>query len=159
MVDVITALGGIKTAVEIAKELLGFRQKGAISGEAGEHVVQLVSALMTAQAAQADLAQAKRDLEDEVKRMKDWNAEKARYQLAEAGGNKVLVYTIKEEIRGTEPPHYICATCYQRGEKSILQPDARMPGRDEFLVCTTCGSDLLINGDRRAEHGKVSRRR
>jgi len=36
--------------------------------------------------------------------------------------------------------------------ESILQPEVRMPGRDEFLVCHRCKAELLLQVSRRAEH-------
>jgi len=77
------------------------------------------------------------DLERENMQLKDWNIEATRYELVELPP-AIFVYKLKESAQNTDPPHYICAHCYNHAVKSILQrhPQAR-PGQSVFL-CLTC---------------------
>jgi predicted SprT family Zn-dependent metalloprotease len=88
-----------------------------------------------------------------------WETEKERYELKGLGTGGPFAYALKEDAKGADPAHYICASCYQRGEKSILQQEFRVPGRDEVLVCHKCGSDLYVNGMPRPEHFRGRRSR
>lgn len=73
------------------------------------------------QATVADLVERNRDLEAQVVKSKNWDAEKTRYAMVSVLGGS-LVYALKESMKGSEPPHWICANCYQDGQKSILIP-------------------------------------
>lgn len=86
-------------------------------------------------------------LEKEMARFETWDAEKERYELRDAGSG-ALAYALKEETRGAEPPHWICAQCYQDRKASILQPEMRMPGRANVLVCNRCKTDIILDGYR-----------
>jgi hypothetical protein len=81
------------------------------------------------------------ELEKEVARLETWNAEKDRYELKDVGFGS-LAYVVKEAMRGAEPPHQICATCYQHGRKSILQP--RNVSMDKLLICPECETQIKI---------------
>lgn len=165
MIDIAAITGafdGIKGAVQILEGAVARRDQAKIDAALADIAPKLLEAYTAAfqlQAEHSALLRKVGDLEGEIMRLKDWNTDKARYELKEAGYNKVLVYAPKEFMRGTEPDHRLCATCYQNGVKSILQPETRMPGRDEFLFCRLCGSDLCTQGDRRAEHAAPARKR
>ena len=58
-------------------------------------------------------------LEKEVANLKAWETEKQRYQPADMGDGNIA-YVVKPAMRGTEPPHYLCANCYQQRKISIL---------------------------------------
>jgi len=83
-------------------------------------------------------------LEAEIVRLKDWSAEKQRYELADAG-NGCLAYRLKAGMGDGEPPHWLCPNCYEDGKKSILQPQ-KHPGLSETLDCPRCQTRLLVRG-------------
>lgn len=111
---------------------------------------------LAANMSQSDLLQRERDLEAEISKLKDWNAEKQRYHLVELTDG-VTAYAVKEEVRGTEPMHHLCTNCYDHGQKSIMQTEHRDPGRAEVLVCHRCGTDLYIHGSRDPAHKSYKR--
>ena len=43
-----------------------------------------------------------------------------RFQVTNFGGG-TFAYLLKDEAADGEPPHRVCATCYEDGRKSILQ--------------------------------------
>lgn len=81
----------------------------------------------------AAIVEAKGELEKEIAALRAFEAEKVRYAMHEtkAGG---ITYLIKEDARNGEPPHHICATCYEKSVKSILQSQGLN------LFCIQCGS-------------------
>jgi NMD protein affecting ribosome stability and mRNA decay len=69
----------------------------------------------------------------------------------------MTAYTLKQGMENGEPAHYLCASCYHEGHKSIMQTETRSPGRCEVMVCHRCGSDLYIRGIRQPEHHAMKR--
>lgn len=153
MVDITaigTAVSGLKAAIDIA---VGFKDM-AVETEAKVRTVELMNAILSAQASalqaqEVQQALLKRidTLEAELMRMKAWDDESQRYELADAGQG-VLAYRIKAEVQPSEPPHWLCPNCYGEKKKSLLQPENRFPGRTQWLVCTRCHTELLIKGVR-----------
>ena len=77
----------------------------------------------------------------QIARLEAWEAEKQRYELKDVGRGS-LAYAIKETMRGGEPPHQICAHCYQKDHKRILQPHISGLGRE--LICPDCKATLSV---------------
>jgi hypothetical protein len=77
-----------------------------------------------------------------VTELETWDAEKKRYELKEVGLGS-LAYVVKESMRGAEPAHQICAYCYQRGHKRILQPGST--GYGKGLFCPDCKTTISIS--------------
>jgi hypothetical protein len=77
------------------------------------------------------------ELEKEVARLKDWEADKKRYRLTNIGGG-VVALALKEGARNGDPPHYICADCAAQGKKFHLQPHVSGSYYDKFR-CSGCG--------------------
>ena len=162
MIGEITGLvSSLKAAKDIAETMIGLRDTAAFQGKAIEFQSKILDSMSSAIAAQeerAALLQKIDALEKEVARLETWEAEKQRYELKDAGGG-ALAYALKEEARGSEPPHWICPQCYQDGKKSILQSEMRMPARRDTLVCHGCSTDLILSGYREPTEIPSRRRR
>ncbi len=150
--ELITGLGIFKTLFDMAKGLKDISD-AAIRDRA---VIELLEKLMAAQLQQTALVERVTELEKEKARFENWESEKQRYELADAGGGS-SAYRLKPAMANGEPPHCICANCYQKAHKSILQPETRMPGRAQVLVCNECGSDFYVSGARAKEHSGARR--
>jgi len=100
-------------------------------------VLTLQREILDAQSQQSALIQRLGDLEKEVAGFHRWEAEKLRYQLEELPPG-LFVYGIKDADRGSEPDHKLCANCYQKGIKSILQRSAPLRGETNWR-CHSCG--------------------
>ncbi|AWF66790.1 TPA: hypothetical protein ACXJEI_001358 [Pseudomonas aeruginosa] len=138
------AYGGIKAATDITQSMLTLKTDAAVTTKVVELngvLLGLQSQLNSAHADQTTLTRRIGELEAEIAQFKRWEQEKERYQLhqTEAGG---LVYRIKPEVQGTEPLHYICADCYQKAVKTILQPGDE--GYYTVLKCHPCGSSVRV---------------
>jgi hypothetical protein len=106
-------------------------------------ILAAMQGAIAAQTREATLLGRVSDLEKEVASFETWNAEKERYELKQlARGGPAFAYAIKADAKGSEPFHCICATCYQRRIKSILQFSKALFGSDEKIIkCPACGSE------------------
>jgi hypothetical protein len=137
--EVFAGLSAIKTAFDIAKGLKDIDD----AARRNAAVIELQEKILTAQQAQSALVERIGDLEREVNLLKDWEADKKRYELTEIAPG-IVALSIKEAMRGSEPFHRICADCAANGRKCYLQQHIRGPYYDEFR-CRGCGAELGIN--------------
>ncbi len=160
LIDSIT--NPLKTAGETAQKLVSLRD----TAKFGDAVIELQTQIMTAQQGalaahqrETVMAEEIRDLEKEVARFEAWDTEKERYELKEFVTGQ-LAYVVKEEARGSEPPHMLCANCYGQNQKSILQAEVRDPGQHKVTFCQNCGSELFSpdSGGRGGGHTVVKSR-
>ena len=115
------SLSGVKSITEIAKDIKDLVSKpNPDLSEINLRLVGLMDQLLAAKQAQMTLQNALLDLQREQQRLDRFSQEATRYQMAKTdmGG---LVYTLKPGHENGEPPHDLCASCFQRGQKSILQ--------------------------------------
>ena len=123
MGSIAAAVSSLKGASDIAKGLLSLHTMAEVQSKAIELNQAIIDAqhqIFAANAAQSALAERVRQLEGEIARMKDWDAQKERYKLA-APYPGCMVYAPQKSMSNGEPAHYICAACYQKGQRSILQ--------------------------------------
>jgi len=105
-----TDLAAATDATKRQAQLLEFQQA----------LIGLSSKIATVQQENATLRNQKDDAEAELKRMKDWEHQKSRYKLV-APFPGCMVYALQKAVSGGEPPHYICAACFENGKRSVLQ--------------------------------------
>lgn len=140
-----SALASTKLAFEIAKSLLGLRDAAVIQSKVIELQSVILSAqqsALEAQASQSALTDRIRELEEKVARMETWDADNEKYELA-AIVPGIFGVRLKQEARDTAPAHWLCARCYERRIKTVLQFQP-VPGRMTVVKCTECKSDLLV---------------
>lgn len=128
MVDPITGLGAVKAAFDLAKSLKNINDATIRNGA----VIELQEKILSAQEAQTALIQRVGDLEKEVANFEKWDAEKEKYELKEIHTGS-YAYAVKENARGSEPPHLICANCYEQNKKRILQKSSAV-----HMTCPEC---------------------
>jgi hypothetical protein len=132
------AAGSLKTAGEIVGALISLGIKAEVRAKVIELqgvILAAQSGAMSAQASQMELLQRVRDLEGQLVRLEDWEAEKKRYALVQADSATIYVLR-KSEVDAGEVPHAICPRCYERAQKSILQGNSRREGGGQF--CPSC---------------------
>ena len=134
---------GLKTASDIAK---GFLELKSISDVQGK-VIELQSAILSAQSSalaansdQASMVEQIRTLKEEIASVKAWETQKQRYKLHTPWDGSVI-YALKESMANSEPPHWICTSCYENGKKSILN---QIQGKDGWymVTCPVCKSQI-----------------
>ena len=78
------------------------------------------------------------DLKRDAVRKENWESESKRYVLYKPFSG-VVVYALKEGMSNGEPAHYLCANCFNEGQRTLLY-FATVPGnnRDGALACKSC---------------------
>jgi hypothetical protein len=136
-------ISGLKVAGDLAKGLLDLKSLADVQGR----VIDLQSAILAAQSSalsanadQAAMAEEIRGLKEDLARAKDWEREKQRYKLISPWEGAVL-YALREDQADSEPPHWICTSCYGEGRKSILNSKQKHPNNG-VAVCPVCKSEV-----------------
>jgi len=96
--------------------------------------------LATLQQEISALKQTNDELKREAARKEDWASESQRYVLHDVSDG-LVVYALKQSMSNGEPPHYLCANCFNDSKKTILFA-GHLPGsnRVETLICKTCNT-------------------
>lgn len=147
--SIAAAVSSLKAASDIAKGLLSLHTAAEVQSKALELNQALIDAqhqIFAANAAQSELIDRVRELEGEIARMKNWDAEKQRYKLA-APFPGCMVFAVQKSMSNGETAHYLCATCFNRGQPSILQSrEGRMTKEGRVFssfICTACKSEAF----------------
>ena len=152
MVDLIAikgAVDGLKAARDIAKTAIGLRDAALLQDkvvELNDAIISAQSSALDAQAEQFTLVERVGDLEKEIARSKTWDTEKQRYSLVQFAPGVVAYALKKSEARG-EPGHALCANCYERGVKSILQSNGDPYIDDHAFECSSCNTAIKTPRD------------
>ena len=141
-------LESIKSVSTISRELLGLMKGGAASSKIGEMNAKIMEAQQFALATQSDqlsLSKTVGDLEKELVDLKDFRREKQNYEL-QALGKTAFAYVYKPPVDSTKPIHWLCSTCCDKDQKSILQfqgPDRMM----NIWKCHLCNSEIRVSAE------------
>ncbi len=144
LIDSIT--NPLKTAGETAQKLISLRD----TAKFGDAVIELQAQIMTAQQGalvahqrEAAMAEEIRNLKTRMAELEAWDAEKQRYELTDFGSG-TFAYLLKPDMSSGEPEHRLCAACYQKGQKSILQFRYQTATRQDKYACPACKTDVLL---------------
>lgn len=136
----------LQSALDLTKATFGLRDPDEYRVKALELLEAMLSAQESAlrvREAHSALIQRIRDLEAEVAELKAQKGEAERYQLKDYGGG-TYAYALKpEEARG-EPPHRLCAACFNKGQKSILQFAYNTGDGRQGFDCPECKQKFLF---------------
>jgi hypothetical protein len=141
---ILSAVSAIKSAMDITKAMKDVRDASIIQSK----IIELQSVILDAQSSIFDANQERTTLIEKVSQLEKqiagfekWQTEKARYELTDIGSGNTA-YAVRKEARGSEPPHYICANCYQNDKKSMLNPTKM--GAGYAFHCSACNSAFMI---------------
>jgi len=112
-------------------------------------VLAAMQGAIAAQTREAALLERVSELEKEVASFEKWNTEKDRYELKQLiRGGPTFAYALKSDAQPPETFHCICATCYQRRLKSILQFSrwAAVGSQERILTCPVCSTEVRAIG-------------
>jgi hypothetical protein len=141
--SITAAVGSLKAAGEIAKGLIGLKSDAEVQAKAIELNQKIIDAqhqIFAANAAQTSLLERIRELEAEITRMNDWATQKLRYKLATPFPG-CMVYALQKSVSDGEPAHYLCTSCFQKGQPSILQGKEAGAMRNSYYYCPVCKSE------------------
>jgi len=117
------AIGLISEITSTAKRLAATREEVKVNQVAIDLqgiVLDLQSEMMMIQSDYQNVLRSREELEKKLAEQENWNKERARYHL-ESVGDGSLVYALNTSEQTTQPPHWICAHCYEEKKKSMLQ--------------------------------------
>lgn len=130
-------LDGVKTLTDLDGEITDKRQLTDLLALASSSYTKVLEV----QALCLLLEQEKETILQENLKLKDWQQDKANYELHALAEN-ALVYKVKADAGASVPTHYLCAACYQNHVKSILQANGH-EGFERKLSCHVCKSYVL----------------
>src|SRR4051794_6216029 len=114
-----SVLSSLKAAKDIAEAMITLRDSAAFQSKVIEFQSKILDAQSSAFSANEErttLVETVRQLEKQIADLKAWDREKERYELKEFASH-AMAYEVKESMRGTEPVHQICTTCYEHAKK------------------------------------------
>lgn len=134
--DIIQGINALNTSATVNEV------KVALQG----HILDAQQSLFAAQEKHAAAADRIQHLEQEIMRMKAWKQEAQKYELINLEGGS-CVYMLKLDMRECQPPHWLCAHCFDNGQKGILQPQ---PGKKDtpdkaIYGCPACKNALTTH--------------
>lgn len=142
---VMGAYSGIKAATDITQSMLTLKTDAAVTSKVIELngvLLGLQGQLNSAHTEHTVLGNRIRELEAEIAKFVSWEHEKTRYDLHQSETG-TFAYKVKAEVIGAGPAYCICANCYEKGVKALLQ--ACRDGYYNALKCHNC--DSLIRTD------------
>ncbi len=146
MGTIAAALNSFNALKNIAQSMVALRDVNAFQAK----VIEFNGALIDAQTKIFEVNQERTtlverisSLEKEITDLKAWEAEKQRYHMIALAPN-IIAYAVKEAVRGTEPPHYLCANCYAQDKKGHLQQILRGTAIDKYR-CSRCQDELIVS--------------
>ena len=138
------AYNGLKTAGDIAQGFIALKTEADINRaviDIQRHVLDAQRALMEADALHSSDMRSIADFEQEIIRLKDWSAERQRYQLVDVW-HGAFAYMLKPEMRAGEPAHWLCTNCFDQGRKSFMQNKGGVS--DTQFGCDGCKASFRV---------------
>lgn len=138
--EISSAISSAKIALDIAKAANGLANYNDLVTAVSEVNTKLMEASVITLASlekQSTLANRVTELENQLRDIENWEGTLKKYELHKFAIGS-LAYVQNSSVQTSEPTHYICATCVNNRQKSILQP------KGVNLHCNLCGSDIQI---------------
>ena len=129
-------VSGCLNNVSVIKGLFTGKQEPQEINSMQLQLVEAIGEIIQAQKDHMTLLQENTELKQSLKEKDQWDSERKRYKLYQAGSGD-LVYLLQQTEATDEPVHAICTQCYEEGKKSILKHGfSRGVGT---LECHKCG--------------------
>jgi hypothetical protein len=137
--EIVSAIESAKTLRELLKaasSLSNYNELVAAVSEVNARLMDSTAVALASQEKQSELAQQVRELQEEVRKLTDWEPLARNYALKEvAAGVFSYVYTSSTPMQ--QPKHWACAKCFQDRKLSVLQ--RQLP---PTYLCQSCGSKI-----------------
>ena len=140
----IAAVGAFISALKNLKDLTA-SLGGEVPREVHDQILDLSErfsgvqlGLLAAQQQAIELTKRCGELDDDLKRVKDWEAERGRYTLQTVGYPGAVAYRPKSPESGSD--HYLCPNCFEDAKKSYLQRHG------VNLKCPRCAAVISLTG-------------
>lgn len=139
--EISAALSSAKIAFEIAKAANGLSNYNELVTAVSEVNAKLMQASVVALASlekQSSLTSEITELKEKLGKIEHWESQMKRYRLHEFP-TKALAYALQPGMEHGEPIHYLCTSCADKRQKSMLQPHG------VYLKCQVCKIDIQTN--------------
>ena len=124
--------------------------------DADSKMAELMTALLGAQGlalkamnAQVELQKKVDGLEAQLKAVDDWGEQEFRYSLVCPWGNSAQVRALNRESASEgESPHFLCANCFLKRKRSMLNPakgDQTKGDHRLSLICSSCNAAVYTD--------------
>jgi len=136
--EISAAVASAKIALDIAKAAHGlsnYNELVTAISEVNAKLMQATAVALSSLEKQSSLTSEIAELENKLRKIENWEGQMKRYRLHEFP-TKALAYVLQADMEQGEPLHYLCATCVNKNQKSILQPDGN------YLRCQICKTDI-----------------
>jgi hypothetical protein len=154
--EVASLLASAKAAYDIAKSINAIKNevdRNQAVSKILEVLIAVQSDALSMQEKHSLLTAKIQQLEKECDRLKDWEAEKERYELKEIAHG--LFARIEKGLVGNlQSAHKFCATCFEQNSKAPLQQEKIRVGRRLSLTCHRCKSKVIF--DSYLKHSDIS---
>ena len=142
------ALSSLSTALSIAKRLVGIRDSAKLQEavvEFNSAIIDAQSKIISSQTEQTNLLAKINELEQECKRLKNWDNERQKYSRKEIADG-VFAYIENNFTGKFQNAHKYCCNCFDNFKKSTLQQsyDYTMHCRIRLSCHNKC-PDLIFN--------------
>lgn len=117
------AATSIGVAKDISQSLVNLRDAELVRSKVFEltnSLMELQQQLMNAQIEQMGLVKRITELERDIAAQQQKSLVQDRYQLHQFPTGS-LAYCLKPEIKDEQPKHFLCANCFEKGDRAILQ--------------------------------------
>lgn len=150
------AITATKAAFDLAKTILDVQGTVKVQAKAIELQQQILAAqqsALTASETQTALLRRIDELEAEIARLKEWNANKDDYRFEDVGSGS-FVYSPKAEPTETKPNEWLCVPCFEAGQRGVLQNQGRTKdGQLSIFSCPKCKNAINVHW-RRGPHNR-----
>jgi hypothetical protein len=109
---------------------------GAIQVELNQRILDVQSALLEMQEKLAAKAQAFDELKTHARELEEAARDRERYVLFPIMPG-AFVYRLRDGVEPSEPVHYVCQTCFDKGVKSVLTLERHSYGAT-YQTCPAC---------------------
>jgi hypothetical protein len=141
-------LTSLNAAKQIAQSMIDLRDAATFNERVIEfqsRIIDAQSSVFAAQEERAALVKRVSDLEQQMAALKQWEADKQRYELRNLGHQNAFAYVFKPDASSSEPAHAICANCYESGKKAILQFNGQPRIQDARWTCPSCKTAIVAH--------------
>lgn len=133
----------LSTLLSAANGLTNYNEIVAAVSEVNTKLMQANAVALSSQEKQSSLAAKVHELEQEILSLKNWEAEKQKYELKEIARG-VFARTEQGIMSTLQSSHKFCATCFEKHIKSPLQQENVTEGRQLSLTCHTCKAKIIF---------------
>ena len=129
--------GTVDSAVSTFRKLRELAKEGKLPAEGQMNMLDRAGHLAEAQVQLATLHSKLEEFQRHQAALDEIQRWKRNYALSETPMG-ARVYRLKDDANTGEPPHEICPACFDRDERSILQP------RGSLLQCDRCSTNYQV---------------